>query len=66
MFHRQSTVSPRTLTFTLLNTRFLRKHAVDITSNSHLTEINVLFLTETQLADADNVTNILIYGMTFP
>ena len=66
MFHRQSKVSPRTLKFTLLNTRPLRKHAVDITSNSQLTESNMLFLTETQLAGPDNVTNILIYGMTFP
>ena len=28
-----STVSPRTLTLTLLNTRSLRKHAIDITSD---------------------------------
>ena len=52
------TVSPRTLTLTLLNTRSLRKHAIDITSDSRLTESDVLFLTETQLADAENVTNI--------
>ena len=36
----------------------MRKHAIDITSDSRLTESDVLFLTETQLADADNVTNI--------
>ena len=36
----------------------MRKHAVDIISDSHLTESDVLFLTETQLADTDNVTNI--------
>ena len=43
-----STVSPRTLTLTLLNTRSLRKHAIDITSDSRLTESDALFLTETQ------------------
>ena len=53
-----STASPITLTLTLLNTRSLRKHTIDITSDSRLTESNVLFLTETQLADADSVTNI--------
>ena len=37
----------RELKFTLLNTRYLRKHDIDITSDSCLTEIDVLFLTET-------------------
>ena len=35
------------LKFVLLNTRYLRKHDIDITSDSRLTEIDVLHLTET-------------------
>ena len=46
------------MTLTLLDTRSFRKHAIDITSDSCLTEKDVLFLTETQLADADNGTNV--------
>ena len=42
-----STISPRTLTLTLLNTRSLKRHVNDITSDSGLTESDVLFLTET-------------------
>ena len=36
----------------------MRKHAIHVTSDSRLTESDVLFLTETQLADAYNVTII--------
>ena len=55
-----STRSSKTLTFTLLNTRPLRKHAIDITSDSRL------FLTEIQLADADNIKNIHYLPNDFP
>ena len=61
-----STISSKTLTFTLLNTRPLRKHAIDITSDSRLTESDVLFLTEIQLADADNIKNIHSLPNDFP
>ena len=53
-----SPISLRTLTFILPNTRFLRKHVTDMTSDSSLTKNVVLILTETQLDDTDNVTNI--------
>ena len=42
----------------LINTTSLRKRYIEITSDSRLTERDVLFLIETKLADADNITNI--------
>ena len=51
-------LSPSILVFTLLNTRSLRRHAVDIASDLRLIESDILFLTETQLTDADSVINI--------
>ena len=36
-------------TLTLLNTRSLNKHAIDVVSTSSLTDTDVLRLTETQL-----------------
>ena len=41
-----------------INTTSLRKRYIEITSDSCLTERDVLFLIETKLADADNITNI--------
>ena len=43
--------------FTSLNNKSLRKHAIDIKTNSRIIQSDGLFLTETQLADADKVTN---------
>ena len=50
--------SPDSLTITLLNTRSLRKHAVDIKSNQHLMETDLLCLTETHILPTHDVDDI--------
>ena len=46
------------LFFTLINTRSLKNDSIDIGSDSRLIENNVLFLTETQLCPASDITSI--------
>ena len=45
-------------TLTLLNTRSLNKHAIDVMSTSSLTDTDVLCLTETQIVLEKNTSNV--------
>ena len=47
---------PETLSFTLLNVRSLERHAIDIAYDQKLTENYILFLTETQVNQAINLS----------
>ena len=49
---------PTTLSVTLLNTRSLKKHAADITSDWKFMNNDILFLTETQLSPGSDVNEI--------
>ena len=53
-----STESPYSLTISLLNTRSLKKHAIDIDADEILKECDILFLTETQIEETDDTTKI--------
>ena len=53
-----STVSSSSLTPTLLNTRSLMKHAVDIAANEVIKESNIIFLTETQVESTTDIASI--------
>ena len=46
------------LTITLLNTRSLKKHAVDIAADEVLKDCDIIFLTETQVESTDDVSTI--------
>ena len=55
-------ISPNSLTISLLNTRSLRKHAIDIACDSVLLESDLICLTETQIevdSDISEISNIL-------
>ena len=52
-------VDSNSLTVSLLNTRSLKRHAVDINRARQLTENNTLCLTESQIAYDTNVTELL-------
>ena len=60
----KSTTSPRTLTFTLINTRSLRKHAIDITSDSRLTENDTVTNIHHLLNDFSIVFNNRNFGFS--
>ena len=47
-----------TLTITLLNTRSLNKHAIDIACTSSTTDTDLLYLTETQLVPGQNTATV--------
>ena len=46
------------LTITLLNTRSLEKHAVDIAADEVLKDCDIIFLTETQVESTDDISTI--------
>ena len=46
------------LVFVLLNCRPLKKHAIDFASNKKLTNYDAVFLTETQILPAEDVSNL--------
>ena len=46
------------LTITLLNTRSLKKHAVDIAADEVLKGCDIIFLTETQVESTDDISTI--------
>ena len=50
--------SEDSVTLTLLNTRSLKKHAIDIKCDSHLMETDILCLTETHILPEQNVDGI--------
>ena len=50
--------SYNSLFFTLINTRSLKNHPIDIVSDSRLIENNIFFLTETQLCPSSDITSI--------
>ena len=47
---------PETLSFILLNVRSLKKHAIDIAYDKKLIEYDILFLTETQISQTDDLS----------
>ena len=51
-------VSLSSLTITLLNTRSLKKHAVDIAADEVLTNSDNMFLTETKVESTDDISAI--------
>ena len=51
-------VEMETLTITLLNTRYLNKHAIDIACTSSITDTDLLCLTETQLVPGQNTATV--------
>ena len=53
-----ASVSTDSLTITLLNTRSLRKHAVDITSDEVISDSDIILLTETKIAPGDDIVSI--------
>ena len=60
-------ISSDTLTMTLLNTRSLHRHAVDIAHDHELLNTDVLCLTETQLLPNQNTSDIseLLFNLKF-
>ena len=46
------------LVFVLLNCRFLTKHAIDFANDNKLTNCDAVFLTETQILPAEDVSNL--------
>ena len=46
---------PETLSFTLLNVRSLKNHAIHIAYDKKLIEYDILFLTETQVSQTKNL-----------
>ena len=62
--HEADLVSNNTLTITLLNTRSLHRHALDIVHDKKLQNTDVLCLTETQLLpnqDTNDITEVLYH-----
>ena len=53
-----SAVSLSCLTITLLNTRSLKKHAVDIAADEVIKDCDIIFLTETQVESTDDISTI--------
>ena len=47
---------PETLPFILLNVRSLKKHAIDIAYDKRLIEYDILFLTETEVSQIDDLS----------
>ena len=47
---------PETLSFILLNVRSLKRHAIDIVYDKKLIEYDILFLTETQVSQTDDLS----------
>ena len=52
-------VDCNSLTISLLNARSLKRHAVDISRARHLTENDILCLTESQITNDTDVTQVL-------
>ena len=50
--------SPCSLTISLLNTRSLKKHAIDIDADKALKDCDIILLTETQVEASDDTTKI--------
>ena len=46
---------PKTLSFILLNVRLLKRHAIDIAYDKNLIEYDIMFLTETQVSQTDDL-----------
>ena len=53
-----STLSPTSLTITLLNTRSLMKHAVDIAADEVIKNSDIIFLTETKVESTTDIGSI--------
>ena len=53
-----SAASLSCLTITLLNTRSLKKHAVDIAADEVIKDCDIIFLTETQVESTDDIRTI--------
>ena len=51
-------IAPHSITITLVNTRSLRKHAIDISADKHLCNSDIICLTETQLLPENDTSNI--------
>ena len=49
---------PETLSFILLSVRSLNRHAIDIVYDKKLVEDDILFLTETQVSQTDNLSAV--------
>ena len=52
------------LFFTLINTRSLKKYAIDIASDSRLMKNDILFLTETQSCPASESVESVLYELS--
>jgi len=51
-------IVPHSITITLLNTRSLRKHSIDISADKHLCNSDIICLTETQLLPDNDTSSI--------